>query len=115
MSEITKEMLDKLPKELRITWILNGVLLFFMICVIGIGIYTVSKIQGFTEEIKPAVETIAELDVEAMNKAMAGLDTEELSEALKTLNDTVERMEEFTGSVKEFFSKLGGGLSISGF
>lgn len=115
MSDITKEMLDRLHKELRITWILNGVLSILLICVLGVGIFAGFKVYGFAEEIKPAVEKIAEIDFEALNEAVAGLDTRELSEALETLNDTVERMEEFTGSVKEFFSKLGGGLNIGGF
>ena len=115
MSEITKEMLDKLHKELRITWILNGLLSFLLICVLGAGIFAGVKIYGFAEQIKPAVEKISEIDFEALNEAVAGLDTKELSEALATLNDSVERIEEFTGSVKEFFSKLGGGLSIGGF
>ena len=115
MSEITKEMLDKLHKELRITWILNSVLVFLLICVLGAGIFAGVKIYGFAEQIQPAVEKISEIDIEALNEAVTGLDTKELSEALETLNDTVERMEEFTGSIKEFFSKLGGGFNIGGF
>ena len=45
------------------------------------------------------------LDMEALNEAIAGLNTEELSKALENLNDAAETLEQFSDSIKGFFSR----------
>ena len=54
------------------------------------------------DTMEQAVETLDELDIDALNSAIEGLDTTELSEALSNLNDAVEslqRVEDSFGSV----------------
>ena len=54
------------------------------------------------ETMEQAVAALDELDIDALNSAIEGLDTTELSEALTNLNDAVEslqRMEDSIGSV----------------
>ena len=45
------------------------------------------------------------LDMEALNEAIAGLNTDELSKALENLNDAAETLEQFSNSIKGFFSR----------
>lgn len=52
-------------------------------------------------------EQIAALDVEAINQAIADLDTAELTRALETLNDVVETLESISGSFHGLFGGLG--------
>ena len=50
------------------------------------------------------------LDIDAVNEAIAGLNTEELSQSLETLNDIVESLETFSETIKSFLSKFSFGL-----
>ena len=51
---------------------------------------------------------MAQLDIDALNEAIAGLDTAELSQTLEKLNDITESLEKFASSIKDFISKVGG-------
>ncbi len=53
-------------------------------------------------------EALGELDVESINSAIEGLDTEELTEGIKNLNDAVEKIREFSEMVSGLSSRLGG-------
>ena len=70
-----------------------------------------SKMQQYADTAIPMVEELSaqlkQLDMDALNEAIAGLNTEELSKALENLNDAAETLENFSGSVKDFFSKFG--------
>lgn len=106
--------LDKLRKELRMTRIFSGITSVLLICVLVGGLLVFSRLKRSLEDSIPLVEKMSAqleaLDVDALNESIAGLNTEELTEALEHFNDAVDTMESFTGSVKDFFSKFGGVL-----
>ncbi|MBO5337282.1 MAG: hypothetical protein J6A94_09175 [Lachnospiraceae bacterium] len=68
---------------------------------------------GMLEETVGAVDWIQiaaqleQLDVDAINEAIAGLDTEELSEALENINEAAETLEKYSATLKSFTSKFG--------
>lgn len=111
--------LEKLRKELRMTRIFSGITSILLICVL-IGVFIAfSKIQEYMTAVMPLVEKmlfqLEQLDMDALNDAITGLNTEELTKALENFNDSVEALESFSGSVKDFFSKFGGGIKFGGF
>lgn len=57
------------------------------------------------ETMDQAVETLNEVDIEALNDAISGLDTEELSRTLANLNDAVESLQKVENSLNSLFGK----------
>lgn len=57
------------------------------------------------EMMEQAVETLNEVDFEALNKAISGLDTAELSRTLANLNDAVESLKKVEDSLNTLFGK----------
>lgn len=57
------------------------------------------------ETMNQAVETLNEVDIEALNDAISGLDTEELSRTLANLNDAVESLQKVENSLNALFGK----------
>ncbi len=56
-----------------------------------------------------AINSVIErLDVDAINSAIEGLDTRELTEALKNLNDAVEKIREISEKMSDAASRIGG-------
>ena len=105
------ENLEKLRKELRMTRIFNSITSVLLICVLIGGFIIFSKMQDYMDTAMQLVEELSaqlkQLDMDALNEAIAGLNTEELSKALENLNDAAETLENFSGSIKNFFSKFG--------
>ena len=103
--------LEKLRKELRMTRIFSGITSVLLICVLIGGFIIFSKMQDYMDTAMQLVEELSaqlkQLDMDAFNEAIAGLNTEELSKALENLNDAAETLENFSGSIKDFFSKFG--------
>ena len=103
--------LEKLRKELRMTRIFSGITSVLLICVLIGGFIIFSKMQDYMDTAMQLVEELSaqlkQLDMDALNEAIAGLNTEELSKALENLNDAAETLENFSGSIKNFFSKFG--------
>ena len=103
--------LEKLRKELRMTRIFNSITAVLLICVLIGGFIIFSKMQDYMDTAMQLVEELSaqlkQLDMDALNEAIAGLNTEELSKALENLNDAAETLENFSGSIKDFFSKFG--------
>lgn len=103
--------LEKLRKELRMTRIFNSITSVLLICVLIGGFIIFSKMQDYMDTAMQLVEELSaqlkQLDMDALNEAIAGLNTEELSKALENLNDAAETLENFSGSIKDFFSKFG--------
>lgn len=103
--------LEKLRKELRMTRIFNSITSVLLICVLIGGFIIFSKMQDYMDTAMQLVEELSaqlkQLDMDALNETIAGLNTEELSKALENLNDAAETLENFSGSIKNFFSKFG--------
>ena len=57
------------------------------------------------DTLKQAVDTLNEVDIEALNSAIEGLDTEELSKTLANLNDAVESLHKMEDSLNSLFGK----------
>lgn len=128
-----EEILNKLRKELKITRYCSIFVAVLLIVVIAGGVYMMNAITPMVaamQKMQPAIEKmadldvemlnekIAQLDIEGLNQAIAGLDTEEVSEALKNINEAVERLQEigdglstFSDSVNNSISGLFGNIS----
>lgn len=52
-------------------------------------------------------QQVSRLDVDAINEAIAGLDTEELSKGLENINKAAESLQKMSDSLKAFSSKFG--------
>ena len=57
------------------------------------------------ETMEQAVAALDELDIDALNSAIEGLDTTELSEALGNLNDAVESLQRVEASIGAVFGR----------
>lgn len=57
------------------------------------------------EMMEQAVETLEEVDIEALNEAISGLDTQELSRTMANLNDAVESLKRVESSLNRIFGK----------
>lgn len=57
------------------------------------------------DTLKQAVDTLNGVDIEALNNAIEGLDTEELSRTLANLNDAVESLHKMEDSLNMLFGK----------
>ncbi len=57
---------------------------------------TLNHVNATLEKVdwEQVADSLGKLDVDAINSAIEGLDTEEFSEALKNLNDAVEKIKE---------------------
>ncbi len=53
-------------------------------------------------------DALGELDVEALNSAIEGLDTQELTESLQNLNEAVDKLRELNEKMSAFSSMFGG-------
>ena len=62
-------------------------------------------LEQVVETMDQAVEALNEIDIDALNSAISGLDTEELSETLANLNDTVETLQEVEDSIHSVFGR----------
>lgn len=49
---------------------------------------------------------LSALDIESLNEAIEGLDTQELSVTLRNMNDVVEKLQNISDGMKSFFSKF---------
>ncbi|MDE6926860.1 MAG: hypothetical protein K2O97_14540 [Acetatifactor sp.] len=69
---------------------------------------TLAHINASLETVdwEQVADALGELDVEAINSAIEGLDTEELSESLKNLNDAVEKVQEISEKMSEGMSNV---------
>ena len=103
--------LEKLRKELRMTRVFSSITSILLICVLIGGFIVFSKMQQYMDITMQMVEELSaqlkQLDMNALNEAIAGLNTEELSKALENLNEAAETLENFGRSIKDFFSKFG--------
>ncbi len=111
MQENYQDM-EKLRTELRMTRIFNIITSLLLICVLMGGFMVFREVKQYADAAMPFVEKLAvqleQLDVDALNEAVAGLNMEELSEALENLNNATETLENFAATIKNFFSKFGG-------
>ena len=102
--------LERLRKELRMTRVFSGITSALLICVLIGGVIVFLKVQAYMEAVMPLAEKmlaqLEQLDMDALNESIAGLNTKELTRALENFNDAVERLEGFTDAVKGFFSKF---------
>lgn len=62
-------------------------------------------LEQVAETMEQAVETLNEVDIEALNNAISGLDTEELSKTLANLNKAVESLQKVEDSLNSLFGK----------
>lgn len=62
-------------------------------------------LEQVVETMDQAVEALNEIDIDALNSAISGLDTEELSETLANLNDAVETLQEVEDSIHSVFGR----------
>ncbi len=49
---------------------------------------------------------LSALDIDSLNEAIEGLDTQELSVTLRNMNDVVEKLQNISDGMKSFFSKF---------
>lgn len=59
-----------------------------------------------TVDWEQVANALGELDVDALNSAIEGLDTEELTKSLKNLNDAVDKVQEISEMMSEKVNKL---------
>lgn len=71
---------------------------------------TLDNVNASLESVdwEQVADVLGELDVDALNSAIEGLDTEELTEALQNLNDTVDKIKEVSDKMSSFGSMFGG-------
>jgi len=71
---------------------------------------TLAHINASLETVdwEQVADALGELDVEALNSAIEGLDTEELTESLKNLNDAAEKVREASEKMSSLTSWVGG-------
>ncbi|MDE6014286.1 MAG: hypothetical protein K2H41_01105 [Acetatifactor sp.] len=71
---------------------------------------TLDNVNASLESVdwEQVADVLGELDVDALNSAVEGLDTEELTEALQNLNDTVDKIKEVSEKMSSFGSMFGG-------
>ena len=62
-------------------------------------------LEHVVETMEQAVETLNEVDIEALNSAISGLDTEELSETLANINDAVDSLQKVEDSINSVFGR----------
>ncbi|MDE7322056.1 MAG: hypothetical protein K2N73_04890 [Lachnospiraceae bacterium] len=62
-------------------------------------------LQEAADTLKQAVNTLNGVDIEALNSAIEGLDTEELSKTLANLNDAVDSLHKMEDSLNLLFGK----------
>lgn len=62
-------------------------------------------LKEVADTLKQAVDTLDGVDIEALNSAIEGLDTEELSRTLANLNDAVESLHKVEDSLNMLFGK----------
>lgn len=69
---------------------------------------TMDNINASLEEVdwQQVADALGELDVEALNSAIEGLDTEELTESLRNLNDAVDKVRELNDKLSEKMNSL---------
>ncbi len=70
---------------------------------------TLAHINASLETVdwEQVADVLGKLDVEALNSAIEGMDTEELSESLKNLNDAVEKIQEISEKMGNLTSWVG--------
>ena len=101
--------MEKLRRELRRTRVFCGITSVLVAALLVGGALVFTKVQSYVEAVLPLAEQLEQLDMEALNEAIAGLDTEELSEALEKLNQVTDTLESFGDSIRDFLSKFGSG------
>lgn len=62
-------------------------------------------LEQVAASMEQAVEMLNEVDIESLNNAISGLDTEELSKTLANLNDAVESLQKVEDSLGSLFGK----------
>lgn len=69
---------------------------------------TMDNINASLEEVdwQQVADALGELDVEALNSAIEGLDTEELTESLRNLNDVVDKVRELNEKMNSLFGGI---------
>lgn len=70
---------------------------------------TLANINASLETVdwNQVADALGDLDVEALNSAIEGLDTEELSRSLKNLNDAVEKVREISEKMGNLVTWIG--------
>ncbi|MCM1064552.1 MAG: hypothetical protein NC420_08815 [Eubacterium sp.] len=107
-NNVTDPVMRKLMKELKITRIVCMFSSLLTLCLLAGGILLFGRVQELAEVCRPVVEKVSQLDVDAINSAIEGLDTAELTQALKTLNDAVEKIGELSDKLGDVVSWLSG-------
>lgn len=106
MENHTSEInMRQLAKELRLTRVFCAVSSLLTLCLLIGGILFFCKLQpvvSFIQEAQPVMEQLSKLDVEAVNTALQGLDTEELSEAASNMNKAAETLESWGEKLSSF-------------
>ena len=71
---------------------------------------TMDNVNASMEEVdwKQVADALDKLDVDALNSAIEGLDTTELTQSLKNLNEAVEKVREISEKLSSFSSLFGG-------
>lgn len=62
-------------------------------------------LEEVADTLRQAVDTLNGVDIEALNSAIEGLDTEELSRTLANLNDAVESLHKMEASLNNLFRR----------
>ena len=110
-NDTSESNMKQLKKELRLTRVFCAISSLLTLCLLVGGILLFCRLQPvvvFLQDAKPVMEQLSQLDVEAVNTALEGLDTETLSEAASNMNKAAETLEtwgEKLSSFSDFFSK----------
>lgn len=62
-------------------------------------------LEEVADTLRQAVDTLNGVDIEALNNAIEGLDTEELSRTLANLNEAVESLHKMEASLNSLFGR----------
>ena len=84
-----KEMMENLQKSLKWNQAINLILVALIICLLGGGYFVFQKVTPVIElvpEIKASLETLKQIDYEALNEAIGALDVEAINKALDSLD-----------------------------
>ncbi len=95
-----QEMMEKLQKTLKVNRYINIFLVALMICLLLGGYLVVQKITPAIEmvpEIQASLETLEQIDYEALNQAIEDLD-------VKALNEKIEQLD--VAAINEALGKL---------
>lgn len=113
MTGMSQNDMDKLFRELRLTRIVSIISSLLALSLLVLGGYFAHTVKGTLREAEPVMEKIAELDVESLNATLDHINEtletvdlepivltiEELSKALKNLNDAADIIKKISQSL----------------